>query len=220
MSDPLKVHLYGGVVGHLHRAGADTVDLESDDMAISRFGLASPILSASLPLSVRRSGRQAATAFFGGLFPEGRGLINLAKQAGCHRHDVFSLIEYAGRDVAGAVLVGSDDEVATAEYDVLDEVGIAERLDRVNDYALGSVGGGGSLAGYQPKTTLAWLNGRWHAGINGAPSTHILKPIAPGSEQRLHAEAYTLTLSRQLGLSEFDSRIESFAGLPVLEVGS
>ncbi|WP_253905278.1 HipA domain-containing protein [Arthrobacter sp. H14] len=42
--------------------------------------------------------------------------------------------------------------------------------------------------------------------------------MAPGSEQTLHTEAYTLTLSRKLDLSEFDTRIELFSGRPVLVI--
>ncbi|MET3705638.1 hypothetical protein ABIB17_000237 [Arthrobacter sp. UYEF6] len=103
---------------------------------------------------------EAATAFFGGLLPEGSGRSNL--------------------------------EALTDEQ-------IAERLTVIHDHALGAVGGGGSLAGYQPKTTLALLDGVWHAGDDGAASTHILKPVAAGNEHALHAEAFCLELSRRIG---------------------
>ncbi len=53
----------------------------------------------------------------------------LTKQAGCHRHDVFSLTEYAGRDVAGAIVVGAGDESVANEYVLLSKDDVAARLD-------------------------------------------------------------------------------------------
>ncbi len=217
MSEPLAVHLYDTTVGWLHPARNGQVDFETSSEAIKRFDLSSPTLSASLPFSARRSGVDAATAFFGGLLPEGRGLTNLAKQAGCSSDDVFALIDYAGRDVAGAVVIGGPADQAP-RYEVLSASSIRQRMDRVNDYALGAMGGGGSLAGYQPKTTLARIKGQWHAGLNGAASTHILKPLAAESEPALHIEAYTLDLARTIGLTNFDSWIERFEDRPVLVI--
>lgn len=96
-------------------------------------------------------------------------------------------------------------------YEAITDEQIAERLILINDYALGAVGGG-SLAGYQPKTRLALLDGVWHAGIDGAASTHIIKPVAAGNEHALHAEAYCLDLSRRIGLTTFASDVRTFAG--------
>lgn len=101
-------------------------------------------------------------------------------------------------------------------YEPLSDEQIANRLTLIDDYALGSVSGGGSLAGYQPKTTLALLDGAWHAGINGAASTHILKSVAAGNEAALHTEAFCLELSRRAGLTSFSREVRTFAGMAAL----
>ncbi|MBE4719269.1 HipA domain-containing protein [Pseudarthrobacter sp. AB1] len=216
MAEAQEVHLYGTVIGRMVRNSASTVTFESSDAGMARFGIGSRILSANLPLGPRPSTPEAATAFFGGLLPEGSGRSNLAKQAQAGRDDVFALVSYAGRDVAGAIRVGGDPGEPTESYESLTDEQIAERLTLINDYALGAIGGGGSLAGYQPKTTLALLDGVWHAGIDGAASTHIIKPVAAGNEHALHAEAFCLELSRRIGLTTFASDVRSFAGRTVL----
>ncbi|MCO4236020.1 type II toxin-antitoxin system HipA family toxin [Pseudarthrobacter raffinosi] len=216
MAEVQDVHLYGTVVGRMVRHGATTVTFESSDAGMARFGIGSRILSANLPLGPRPSTPEAATAFFGGLLPEGSGRSNLAKQAQASRDDVFALVSYAGRDVAGAIRVGGDPGEPAESYEALTDEQVAERLTLINDYALGAVGGGGSLAGYQPKTTLALLDGVWHAGVDGAASTHILKPVAGGNEGALHAEAFCLELARRIGLTTFASDVRTFAGRTVL----
>ena len=215
MAESQEIQLYGIRIGTMERASASTVAFSASDEGMDKFGVGSRVLSENLPLSPRKATPAAATAFFGGLLPEGSARSNLAKQAGARRDDVYALATYAGRDVAGALQVGpasSDRE----SYEALTDEQISQRLTLINDYALGAMGGGGSLAGYQPKTTLALLDGTWHAGLGGAASTHILKPVAPGNESALHAEAFCLELARHMGLTAFASEVRSFAGRPVL----
>lgn len=218
MSELLPVHLYGTVVGHLERISPAGLRFHTSEQGGERFGVGSPVLSRSLPLAARPSGMEAATNFFGGLLPEGRGLHNLAKQAGAANDDVYALIEFAGLDVAGAVQVGHLENASPGGYAPISDDEILARLDRTNDYAMGSVGGGGSLAGYQPKTTLALINGKWCTTIGGAASTHILKPVPKEYEQSAAREAYSLSLGRRLGLTAFDSHLQRFGDRLVLVI--
>ncbi|ALE92060.1 hypothetical protein AOC05_06510 [Arthrobacter alpinus] len=214
----LPVHLYGTHVGNLRKGRGDDVAFESAPAGIERFGVASTVLSTSLPLGPRDSTTAAAAAFFGGLLPEGRGLANLAAQARCGTADVHAMLDYAGLDVAGALQVGSRAGSGTGSYRPVTDAQIAERFARIGNYALGAPGGGGSITGYQPKTTLARIGNQWLEALDGAPTTHILKPLPPEFVGALHAEAYCLEIGRRCGLTTFASEVLNFAGSPALVV--
>lgn len=107
MADSQSVHLYGTDIGRIVRASPTTVIFQSSEAGMDGFGIGSRVLSVNLPLGPRSSTPEAATAFFGGLLPEGSGRTNLAKQAGASRDDVYSLVAFAGRDVAGAIRIGN-----------------------------------------------------------------------------------------------------------------
>lgn len=218
MGNRLPVHLYGTTVGHLEKVSEDSVRFYCSDEGMERFGVGSTVVSNSLPLTSRPSTVAAATSFFGGLLPEGRGLTNLAKQAGARNTDVYSLIHFAGLDVAGALQIGDLTNLAPNDYVPIDDGEILARLDRTHDYALGSVGGGGSLAGYQLKTTLALIKDQWCTTLGGAPSTHILKPADRAFEQGLVNENFCLSLGRDLGLLAFDSYLQRFGDRLVLVI--
>ncbi|GAA1879452.1 hypothetical protein GCM10009715_27570 [Paeniglutamicibacter psychrophenolicus] len=188
MAESLPVHLFGAAIGRIERAGSTSVVFCADHEGLDVYGVGSTILSASLPFSAAPSPAGASTNFFGGLLPEGRGRTNLAKQAGVDSTDVFGMLGYAGWDLPGDVNVGMDPG-PTAEH-IPASVGDVERLlTRTSDYAMGTVGGGGSLPGVQPKATLALFDGQWHITKGGAVSTHIVRPVAAGEEWGAHWEA-------------------------------
>ncbi|WP_286166886.1 HipA domain-containing protein [Arthrobacter sp. AQ5-05] len=157
------------------------------------------------------------TNFFGGLLPEGRGRTNLAKQAGVDSTDTFGMLDYAGWDLPGAVNVGKDPG-PRAEHIRARVSDVEQLLARTADHAMGTVGGGGSLPGVQPKATLALFDGQWHITKGGAVSTHIVKPVAAGEEWRAHWEAYCLSLGRELGLLEFEASVMRFESRTALVV--
>lgn len=219
LANTLVVRLYGAEAGHISRT-ASGISFEASAAGREAFGALSTVLSQSLPLGTAKH-YEAAANFFGGLLPEGTGLSNLARQANCKVSDVFALVEFVGRDLAGAVSVGTAERQEPDGYRQLTDAEIEQRLNLINDYALGSVGGGGSLAGYQPKTTLAKVNGTWHEALGGAASTHILKPATLESADSLYAlnaEAYCLRLGRHVGLSTFGSEVLTFGARTVLAI--
>lgn len=176
---------------------------------IKAFGLGSTILSMGLPLTVLPSDDDAATSYFGGVLPEGRGRTNLARQSGVQNTDLFAMLEYAGKDAPGAVIIGEPSAVEPGSHEPADEYDIEKMLNRTSDFSMGATGGGGSLPGMQPKAVLTWIDG-WHTAKNGATSTHILKPVAAGEEWGAHWEAYCLSLGRKLGLLGFTATVETF----------
>lgn len=218
MENRLPVNLYGTTVGQLEKVSENSVQFHSSDEGIERFGVGSTVISNSLPLASRPSSIAAATNFFGGLLPEGRGLTNLAKQAGARNTDVYSLIHFAGLDVAGALQIGDLSNLTANDYVPIDDEEILARLDRTHDYALGAVGGGGSLAGYQLKTTLALIEDQWCTTVGGAASTHVLKPADSDFEQALVNENFCLALGRDLGLLAFESHLQRFGKRLVLVI--
>lgn len=209
MNEPMDVHLYGTHVGKLLRAGPDTVCFEMSPDGFSSFGVGSCMLSQSLPLGPRNPTPAAASAFFGGLLPEGLRLTTLARRSGVPSDDIYSLIRYAGYDLAGATTISESVDDSAGHYEPLSDEQVALRLQQIYD-PMSECDRTGMLAGYQPKITLALLNGAWHAGVDGAASTHIIKPIGAGAEPALHAEAYCLELARYTGLTSFDSHIYRF----------
>lgn len=217
MTEPLPVFLYDVHLGEITSRGPGRVGFRTSGEAIKAFGLGSRVLSLNLPLSAEPSNEDAATAFFGGILPEGRGRDNLARQTGLAKDDLFGMLAYAGKDVPGAVVIGSLPVANQGLHAPVDAQDIESLLNRTSDYAMGSVGGGGSLPGIQPKAVLAWIDG-WHTAAGGAMSTHILKPVAVGEEWVAHWEAYCLALARKIDLLQFDSCVETFGNRTALVV--
>ncbi|MCW4464929.1 HipA domain-containing protein [Glutamicibacter sp. MNS18] len=213
----MPVFLYDEHVGLLIDEGPNRVGFRASARALSRHGLGSTALSLNLPLGVVANDVHAATSFFGGILPEGRGRQNLARQAGVPGTDLYAMLNYAGTDVPGAVVIGpyaypEDHELVPAGADEIEAM-----LNRTADYAMGMVGGGGSLPGIQPKAVLTWNEG-WYLTSKGASSTHILKPVAPGQEWGAQWEAYCLALGRSLGLTSFEATVQGFGQRTALVV--
>lgn len=210
----LQVNLYERPVGTITPSGDSVLFTASED-AIANFGLNSRALSASLPLQPRPID---ASAFVGGLLPEGVAMDSLQRTLGPGVHHMFELISHVGRDVAGAVTFGQYS--GNEEYLPLTDEEIGSKLDRAVDFPLGEPTGGSSLPGFQRKIALTRLDGQWHARRESGSSTHILKPAPPTDEGRkgLHSEQYALDLGRQLGLVATDSYVTEFAGRPTLVI--
>lgn len=154
------------------------VSCEYSDDALSRWSRNSPVLSCSLPLA---EGKQRATAFFRGLLPEGDAMRLLAERAGVATTDTFALLDRYGRDVAGALVVGSD-PVDTAQFgiDPLSDDGLEMAVDGLSENPLGVDDQSElSLDGLQDKLLLVKVGSRWGRPLRGMPSTHILKVDDP-----------------------------------------
>ncbi|MGP5025947.1 HipA domain-containing protein [Glutamicibacter ardleyensis] len=222
MDATLPVHIYGVYVGDIRRISRDQITYQSTSEGMAKFGIGSTIVSLSLPLGPRQSLPGAATAFFGGLLPEGKGLENLVRDSGAERPDVLGHLAYAGLDVAGALQIGEISDLSVGSYEPMTDAQVAQKIGRINLHTLGQVGGGGSLAGYQPKMTMARIDGAWHDAVNGAPSTHIVKPCVDEDSARglraLFDEAYCLELGRRCDLVNFASEVSIFDGTSALVI--
>jgi serine/threonine-protein kinase HipA len=75
-----------------------------------------------------------------------------------------------------------------------------------------------SLAGAQEKIALAYIDGAWCVPLNGAPSTHILKPGYPGESRFPDIavnEYICMQLALKLGLPVPETMLLDIQGIPV-----
>jgi serine/threonine-protein kinase HipA len=214
----LAVQLYGTRIGTL--TGDDRrFEFEAHRDALDTFGLASTVLSESLPLRLTYPGGgwQRRQNFFTELLPEGEVLGYMAAEAGVHRWEQMSLLAHYGRDVAGAVQIWDEDdpsEPSAPNLRPLDDTGVAQALRDQVSLPLGNVHGAGksSLNGVQPKIVLAYVDGRWNGVEDGYPSTHILKPAPKDDPSTIFDEEWGSRFARKLGLLDYEVELAQFDG--------
>lgn len=160
-------------------------------------------ISLSMPLVRREWDADIVTPWLMNLLPEGEPLRAVARKLGVAREDVLGLIANTGRDIAGALSIGSARAAASPG---LHRIKTPDDLERIinelpaRPFLAGEDGISMSLAGAQEKLPLAVDGEVLAIAVNGAPSTHILKPDndrLPGSVQN---EALCMTLARRIGL--------------------
>jgi serine/threonine-protein kinase HipA len=162
---PEELHVvYGGlhVATLRERRQRLGIDCYYTAEARARWPGNTPVLSCSLPLG---SSKLDATPFLEGLLPEGQARAIIAADRGVPATDIWMLLAYLGRDVAGALSIAAEntslhraqDVHAYAHEDLEEAVAGLPRspLDLHDDSEL-------SLAGIQNKMTLVALgDGRW-----------------------------------------------------------
>jgi serine/threonine-protein kinase HipA len=185
---------------------------------LERAPLNSPLLSCSLPLAARPLD---ASAFCRGLLPEGQALQALAAQAGVAVNDTFELLARYGRDVAGALVIDTE-EPSGGRFGVepYGPDGLATAVEELDDYPLGVHDDSElSLAGLQDKLLLVRLDdGSWGRPLGGKPSTHILKADDSRYPGLVAAEADCLALAGAAGLTSVESELVELAGRQCLIV--
>ncbi len=132
-------------------------------------------------------------AWFDGLLPEEERRSQAEVEHGVERGDSFGLLAAIGWECAGAVSVMPEGVTpAAGSYRVLTEHEVWERLDSLprpmaQDHQVRL-----SLGGAQDKLLLASLDARWQLPLDGALSTHILKPEPVPYPGLAVAEAWAL----------------------------
>ena len=174
--------------------------------------LNSAVLSRHLRVGLTNSG--ATQSFFGGLLPEGEHLNRLAREVKVGSDDLVGIFAAVGADLVGALRIGGGRE--TLEPQTLSPDDVRELLRQAPGFLVG--GGGSALPGFHRKLTLTRVDGQWMRGNGQLASTHILKPVSIALRNIVDAEAYSLSLTRKLGLSLFDAWVEEIDDLAVLIV--
>lgn len=220
----LAIELYGTRIGTLD-GDARTFDFSVSAEAIERFGTNSPVLSVAVPLtpSQRRERAGRRRNWFSELLPEGDQLDYMLAQSSIRRGDTPAFLARYGRDVAGALQLRDLDDPTEPKTPALQPLTDAQIRVILNDPIGAPLGndhlfGKTSLGGVQPKIALARAEGGWAQALGGAPTTHILKPQLRERPTMIFDEEYGARLARGLGLASFDTRVETFAGLPTIVI--
>ena len=185
-------------------------------------------LSASLPLREKEFSQKECLPFFSGLLPEGDSRKKLADYLHISETSTLRLLEALGGECAGLVTITADTQpvlpqteyaLSPENYERLDDDRLADFISRMNIRPLIKADGKLrlSLAGAQEKIALARFDGEWHLPMNGAPSTHILKPAREGMLSTLAINEYTcMRLAKLLGLPAPTVDLAHIAGRDVL----
>jgi len=162
-------------------------------------------VSLSMPLSRPEWGAGIATPWLMNLLPEGEPLRAMTRALGVAAEDILGLIAASGRDLAGALSIS-----ALTEDPGFVPITTDSQLERIinelpaKPFLAGDDGVAMSLAGAQDKLPVVLSDGVFAIPVNGAASTHILKPDnsrLPGSVQN---EALCMVLARRCGLDVAD----------------
>ncbi|MCJ1707064.1 HipA domain-containing protein [Microbacterium sp. VKM Ac-2923] len=201
MSERLEAWLEGIHAGQFARADDGVVTF-----TYSEDAPATPI-SLSLP---REGGwtRAAPTNLLDNLVPDREhARRRMAEVYGASGTGTFELLQKAGGDVAGGLLLLPEGEVPSAGPARLNPALDRDVADRINSIKLDpdawaprDVPARFSLAGTQGKFALARVDADWYWSNESVPSTHILKPGNREHRDRELAEAAAMTLAADVGV--------------------
>ncbi len=162
-------------------------------------------LSRSLPLQAGQFSRKIVRGFFEGILPEANQRRLIAKNLGISAQNDFAMLYAIGGECAGAVTFlpeGIPLSEVSPKYRTLNESQLAKILSQLTTHPL--LAGSGevrlSLAGAQGKLAVLFEEGKIALPLNGAASSHILKPDNPAFEGLLNNEAFCMTLAKAIGL--------------------
>ena len=187
-------------------------------------------LSASLPLQSNEFSQKQCIPFFSGLLPEEDSRKKIADYLHVSETSTLKLLEALGGECAGLISIFPEENEASRpliyslnaeNYEALEESRLADFIEKMKarplmraDEKLRL-----SLAGAQEKLALAKIDGRWYLPLNGAPSTHILKPTRTGSLSSLAQNEYIcMKLAKSLGLPVPEVDLLNIAGKDVYVV--
>ncbi len=189
-------------------------------------------LSASLPLQREEFSQKQCIPFFSGLLPEEDSRKKIADYLHISETSTLKLLEALGGECAGLISILSEDEedssskeksykLDSKNYELLDGNRLSEFIEKMNTRPLIKADDKLrlSLAGAQEKLALAKINGEWYLPLNGAPSTHILKPARTGSLSSLAQNEYIcMKLAKSFGLPVPDVDLLNIAGKDIFVV--
>ncbi len=159
-------------------------------------------VSLSMPLIQTMWPPETALPWLMNLLPEGEPLRAMQRALGVAQEDVLSMISSTGGDLAGALRMGAPRPDGGDYRPIPGEAALETIIGELprKPFLVGDDGVTMSLAGAQEKLPVAVIGDGLAIAVNGAPSTHILKPDnlrLPGSVQN---EALCMILAARCGL--------------------
>jgi serine/threonine-protein kinase HipA len=180
-------------------------------------------LSQSLPLTKKHFTRNDCRGFFAGVLPDESKREIIARNLGISARNDFAMLERIGGECAGAVTFipeGATLPEPANAYRQLSPPELADIFKKLPRWPLlaGEDGIRLSLAGAQDKIAVHVLSGQISLPLNGAPSTHILKPAIERFEGVVFNEALCMRLAEAVGLSTANVEIGQVEGIDYLLV--
>jgi serine/threonine-protein kinase HipA len=221
--DTLAVWLHGTQAAELIRLRNGRFRLWWTPEAITRWGEGSCPLSISLPITTRRVQGPHLERYFDGLLPESPLRGQLEREHRLPPDDTFGLLRALGAECAGAVqLLPPDTAPSSGKLRLLSDAevdGVISDLPTLpvaDDLPMTA-----SLGGIQAKVLLTATPDGWAWPLEGAPSTHIVKP-EPVSDavipDLVRLEDWTMRLARAAHIQAATTEIQDFGGRTAIVV--
>ena len=181
-------------------------------------------ISPHLPLAPISYTENAVVFFFSNLLPEGNILSTILKLKRLREGDLYAQLKILGEEVAGAfsIISSPDKPPQKAHYQEYSAAEIEQDLSLISKHIpllsqhqklrL-------SLAGAQNKIPVKFEAEKFWLPVNGAASTHILKPAIQPQELFMDSvwnEALCLRLATYCGLNTVSFEVKLFSSEPVL----
>lgn len=188
--------------------------LEFTEEALDTFGQRRGLLSLSLPTTAKPLETRQVRNFLDGLLPEGQIRSEIARRAGVADYDVMGLLARIGRECAGAVQVLAPG--LTPEEGRLEPLSDGEVVRLIADLPVRDWGEvlaqHASLAGMQDKILLTRTVEGWAWPVEGAMSTHIVKPQPLGMplDTLVLSEHWAMGVAAAAGLDVAETALQTF----------
>ncbi|NBV42011.1 type II toxin-antitoxin system HipA family toxin, partial [bacterium] len=204
MARILNVFLEQELVGRLKQSDAGYMNFRYDPAWLQHPNRIR--LSISLPLQPETFRYKDCRGFFSGLLPEAEVRKITASNFGISHENDFSLLEKIGGECAGAVTFLPPGQAPDISHPIYQPLSKNELTDMIKNLPQRPLLAGQkkvrlSLAGAQPKIAVHIQDDRISLPLNGAPSTHLLKPEHPRFQNLVWNEAFCMQLARTVGIA-------------------
>ncbi|MDV3257177.1 MAG: type II toxin-antitoxin system HipA family toxin [Sphingomonas sp.] len=181
-----------------------SADAQATRLAYDDGWLSSPErfpVSLAMPIRPEPFDGELVLPWLMNLLPEGEPLRAMTRALGAAPEDAVGLIAQTGNDLAGALSIAQQQPRGEPGYRVIPNADSLRRIIEelpARPFLVGEDGVSMSLAGAQEKLPVAVIDGEIAVPINGAPSTHILKPDNPRLPGSVQNEALCMVLASRM----------------------